>query len=78
MDYWQKQDIYLERMKRDYEGGAIANPVYKPYFQWKFFGASVKTLTRELCYQIIKEAQRKLEELDSILMPIGNYWKNLP
>lgn len=33
MDYWKIQDIYLEKMKQDYEGGAIGNPVYKPYFQ---------------------------------------------
>ena len=65
MDYWKIQDIYLEKMKNDYEGGAIANPVYKPYFQWKFYGASVKTLTRKLCFQIMKEVQRELEELDN-------------
>lgn len=65
MDYWKIQDAFYERMKKDYEGGAIANPVYKPYFQWKFYGESVNTLTRELCFQIMKEAQRELEELDN-------------
>ena len=65
MDYFKIQDAYLERMKQDYEGGVIANPVYEPYFQWKFYGASVETLTKQLCYQIMNEAQRELEELDS-------------
>ena len=65
MDYWKIQDIYLERMKRDYESGVIANPVYNPYFQWKFYGASIESLTKQTCYQIMKEAQRELEELDN-------------
>ncbi len=51
MDYWKIQDAYLERMKQDYEGGVIGNPVYKPYFLWKFYGASLKTFTKQQCYQ---------------------------
>ena len=65
MDYWKIQDAFLERMKQDYEGEVIANPYYNPYFQWKFYGASVEILTKQQCYQIMKEAQRELEELDS-------------
>ena len=65
MDYWKIQDIFHKRMRKDYEKGVISNPIYKPYFTWKFYGASVKTLARQLCYQIMKEAQRELEELDS-------------
>ena len=65
MDYWKMQDIFHKRMKQDYEDGVITNPVFKPYFQWKFYGASVNTLTRELCFQIMKEAQRELGELDA-------------
>lgn len=65
MDYWKMQDLFHERMKMDYEGGVIDNPIYKPYFQWKFYGASVETLTKQLCYQIMKEAQKELEELDN-------------
>ena len=65
MDYWQIQDIYLERTKLDYESGAMANPVYKPYFRWKFYGAPVESLTKQMCYEIMKEAQKELEALDS-------------
>ena len=65
MDYWKKQDIFHERMKKDYEGGAITNPIFKPYFEWKFCGASVELLTKQMCYEIMKEAQRELEELDT-------------
>lgn len=65
MDYWKIQDAFYERMKKNYEGGAIANPVYKPYFQWKFYGTSVESLTKQICYRIMKEAQRELGELDA-------------
>jgi len=64
MDYWKIQDAFHKRMKKDYESGVITNPVFKPYFLWKFYGASVNTLTRELCFQIMKKAQRELGELD--------------
>ena len=33
MDYFKIQDAFLERMKKDYEGGAITNPIFKPYFE---------------------------------------------
>lgn len=65
MDYWKIQDIFHERMKKDYEGGIIANPIYKPYFEWKFYNASIKSLTMEMCYAIMKTAQNELEALDS-------------
>jgi len=32
MDYWKKQDIYHERMKKDYEDGVITKPSFKPYW----------------------------------------------
>lgn len=64
MDYFKIQDIFHQRMKEDYEKGVITNPIYKPYFQWKFYGASVKTLTKQMCHTMIKEAQRELEALD--------------
>ena len=64
MDYWKIQDIFHERMKKGYEDGVITNSVFKPYFQWKFYGAPVKSLTKQICYQIMKEAQKELEELD--------------
>ena len=65
MDYWKIQDIFNERMKQDYESGLITNPVFKPYFEWKFYGASVETLTKQVCYQIMKEAQKELDKLDN-------------
>jgi hypothetical protein len=65
MEYFKIQDIFHERMKRDYEDGVITNSIYKPYFEWKFYGASVESLTKQMCYDIMKEAQRELEELDS-------------
>ena len=65
MEYFKIQDIFHERMKRDYEDGVITNPIYKPYFEWKFYGASVESLTKQMCYDIMKEAQRELEELDA-------------
>lgn len=52
-------------MKNDYENGVITNPIYKPYFDWKFYGGSIRTLNKHLCYDIMKEAQRELEELDT-------------
>jgi hypothetical protein len=64
MDYWKIQDIFHERMKKDYEGGVITNPTFKPYFDWKFYNAPIKSLTREMCFTIMKEAQNELEALD--------------
>lgn len=65
MDYWRIQDIFHQRMKKDYENGVITNPIYKPYFDWKFYGGSIRTLNKHLCYDIMKEAQRELDELDT-------------
>ena len=65
MDYWKIQDIFHQRMKEDYERGLITNPTFKPYFEWKFYGASVKLMDKQMCYKIMMEAQRELEELDS-------------
>lgn len=64
MDYWKIQDLYLERMRIDYERGFITNPIFKPYFEWKFNDTPINSLTKQLCYQIMKEAQRELEDLD--------------
>lgn len=65
MDYWKIQDIYHERMKVDYECGRISNPIFKPYFDWKLYNSPIILLTKEICYKIMKEAQRELEELDT-------------
>ena len=43
MDYWKIQDIYHERMKMDYERGIISNTTFKPYFEWKFYNAPIKS-----------------------------------
>ena len=59
MDYFKIQDAYLEKMKLDYESGVIANPAYEPYFQWKIYGASVNSMTRQQCYAIMNEAQEE-------------------
>ena len=64
MDYWKIQDIYHERMKVDYERGIITNPTFKPYFNWKFYGASIRLFTKQMCYKMMKEAQMELEDLD--------------
>ena len=37
MDYWKIQDVFHERMKSDYENGVITNPIFKFYFDWKFY-----------------------------------------
>ena len=65
MDYWKIQDIFHERMRKDYEKGVISNPIYKPYFDWKLYEKPLGELTKQLCYDIMKEAQKELEELDS-------------
>lgn len=65
MDYWKIQDVFHERMKKDYEDGVITNPTYKLYFEWKFYGSPINSLTKQMCYDIMKEAQRELEELDT-------------
>ena len=65
MDYWKIQDIFHERMKKDYEDGIIINPIFKPYFDWKLYDAPIMLLTKHICYQIMNEAQRELEELDT-------------
>ena len=64
MDYWKIQDIFNEKMKKDYENGIITNPILKPYFEWKFYNAPIKLLNRQICYDIIKEAQKELEALE--------------
>jgi len=64
MDYWKIQDVFHERMRNDYEHGLISNPIFKPYFDWKFYGASIKSLTKLMCYTIMIIAQSELEALD--------------
>lgn len=64
MDYWKIQDIFHERMKMDYENGVISNPTFKPYFEWKFHNAPIKSLTKQMCYDIMNEAQKELDALD--------------
>ena len=65
MDYWKIQDVFHERMKSDYENGVITNPIFKFYFDWKFYNAPIKLLTKQLCYQIMEEAQKELDALDT-------------
>ena len=65
MDYWKIQDIFHQRMKEDYERGLITNPTFKPYFEWKFHHAPINSLTKQICYEIMKDAQEELENLDS-------------
>ncbi len=64
-EYWKIQDVFLERMKHDYESGLITNPVYKPYFAWKFYGKPINSFTRRICFRIMKESQKELEILDN-------------
>lgn len=64
VEYWKMQDIFHDRMKVDYERGVITNPAFKPYYDWKLYGASIKSLTRQMCYDIMKEAQKELDALD--------------
>lgn len=64
VEYWKIQDVFHDRMKVDYERGVISNPTFKPYFDWKFYGAPIKSLTRQMCYDIMKEAQRELNIID--------------
>ncbi len=52
-------------MKMDYERGVITNPTFKPYFEWKFFNAPIKSLTNIMCYAMMKEAQKELDALDA-------------
>ena len=65
MDYWKIQDVFHQRMKMDYERGLITNPIFKPYYEGKFYGASINSITKEMCYTIMKEAQRELDILDN-------------
>lgn len=64
MDYWKIQDVFHQKMKSDYESGVISNPTFKPYFEWKFYNAPIKSLTKQMCYDIMNEAQNELEALD--------------
>ena len=52
-------------MKMDYENGIITNPIFKPYYEWKFYSSPITILTKQMCYDIMKEAQKELEELDN-------------
>ena len=65
MEYWKIQDVFHQRMKVDYESGLITNPVFKPYYDWKFYGASINSITKQMCYFIMKEAQKELDILDN-------------
>ena len=64
MEYCKIQDIYHEKMKKDYEDGVINNPIYKPYFDWKFYKGELEAISKQECYHMMKEAQRELDELD--------------
>lgn len=36
MDYFEQQDIFIAKMKEDYEKGGISIKALAPYFRWKF------------------------------------------
>lgn len=65
MDYWKIQDIFHERMKKDYECGVITSPTFKPYFDWKFNDAPISAFTKQMCHDILHEAQTELRRLDN-------------
>lgn len=42
-DVFERQDLFLRRMKEDYLAGGIVDMVYEPYFGWKFGGNGLFT-----------------------------------
>ena len=65
MDYFKKQDIFHDKMKKDYERGVITYPTFKPYFDWKFNNAPLSSLTKQICRNILHTAQKELQRLDN-------------
>lgn len=58
------QDCFLNKMKADYEAGLIPNPVYKPYFTWKFYNADLTIFTPANLREMAETCTDEMEKLD--------------
>ena len=63
-DYFDIQDRFYAKMKLDYESGLIANPVLKPYFDWKFYHAPLSTLYRKTLFDMRESVAQEMEIID--------------
>lgn len=63
-DYFDIQDRFYAKMKLDYESGLIANPVLKPYFDWKFCHALLSTLDRKTLFDMRESVAQEMEIID--------------
>lgn len=62
IDPFEKQDIFHNRMIKDYKDGIIPHSsVFEPYFKWKMGECSYSEITREMALRIIDEASTLLD-----------------
>lgn len=63
IDPFEKQNIFHNRMIKDYKDGIIPNSsVFEPYFKWKMGECSHSEITREMAHKMIKEASTLLDK----------------
>lgn len=61
MNPFEKQDIFYNRMIKDYKDGIIPHSsVFEPYFKWKMGECSYSEITREMALKMMEEASTLL------------------
>ncbi len=58
------KEIFLQKMRADYENGLIKNPAFMPYFEWKFYHAPLSIFTRKILHKISKAITLEIKKLD--------------
>ncbi len=60
---FKQQDLFLDKMLKDYQGGMIPNPIYRKYFNWKMGIGNFQDISRKEGFEMIKAAQEELASL---------------
>lgn len=61
MDYFEQQDIFIAKMKEDYEKGFISIKALAPYFRWKF-DDKAKNPSRSQIWKMYDAIQEELTD----------------
>lgn len=77
-DYFDIQDKFYARMKSDYESGLLGNHVLKPYFDWKFYHASLSTLDRKTLFDMRESVSMEMEIIDEKYPDASDFLSDSP
>lgn len=62
IDTFEKQNIFHNRMIKDFKDGIIPNSsVFEPYFKWKMGKCSHSEITREIAFKMMEEVSILLD-----------------